>query len=224
MIAIILIVFLAIMFVFAILCNGVRHYNITSNKPGPYTVIIGATHGNEPAGFFALQKYIDNPPEIKSGKITIIPSVNSCGLAINKRHNPIGDYDINRNYSSDTFLNKQIEKMIKEADWVIDLHEGWGFHRLNNQSIGSGVYPGYSKEADKLADILVDKVNETINEDYKKFITFNLPIVKGSLRDYCKNKNYILIETSGIGNVQPLPLRVSQQTLFIENIIKHIYS
>jgi predicted deacylase len=208
-----------------ITCNVIKSYTITSNKPGPITLIIATTHGNEPAGFYGIHRFIDTNPAITHGSIILIPSLNSCGLALNMRNNPFGNYDINRNYMKDYFLNNQIQKLVQKADFVIDCHEGFGFRKLNTGSIGSGIYAGNTKEAQSIALTLIEKINPSISEEYKKFSTANISTVHGSLRDLCQklNKHYILIETSGINNIQPLDLRIQQHQFFIENAIKEIY-
>jgi hypothetical protein len=58
-------------------------------------------------------------------------------------------------------------------------------------------------------------------DEYKKFSTMELSNIPGSLRDICNNlnKNYILVETSGINDIQPKELRIKQQLFIIENIV-----
>lgn len=221
-----LILALLVISILFIKCNGVRYFSISSSSETPCTVIVSATHGNEPAGFFALHRFIDSHPDIKKGKIYIIPSVNPCGLLGNQRHNPLGDYDINRHYPNNTYLNSQIKKFVDKADWVIDLHEGWNFHKLDKRSVGSGVYPGNTEAAKDLSVKLIQGINTSIKDPIKQFVTFKLPNVRGSLRTYCNetNKNYILIETSGIKDIQPLDLRISQQLYFVENIINYLHN
>jgi hypothetical protein len=192
-----------------------------SNSPN--TLIIASTHGNEPAGYHAIEQYIKMNPNINKGNITFIPAINSCGLLFCTRNNPLGDYDINRNYPNKTFLNSHITKFIDQADWVFDLHEGWSFNKLDSSSIGSGVYPGNTQPAIKLCENIVNHINKDITVDYKKFVTKNIPNIKGSLRNYCKNKNYILVETSGINDIQPLELRIEQQLKILKYIINYLH-
>lgn len=207
-------------------CNGLKYYHIKSKQQGPKTLFIGSTHGNEPAGYFALRKFVESNPDIKRGQIKVIPALNACGLALNQRKHPLGDYDINRSYPNKTYLTTHLLKFINEADWIIDLHEGWGFHKLNPRSVGSGVYPGNTKQAKLLSKEVVDLLNTTIKEPHKQFVTFNLPNILTSLRDYCnkKEKHYILVETSGINDIQPLQIRVDQQTKIIQHIVNNLHN
>ena len=204
-------------------CNGVKWYKV-SKTPRPVILIIASTHGNEPAGSVALTNYIKSNPQIPKGQLILIPTINACGLLTNTRNNPLGNYDINRNYPAKTYLNQQIQKFIQKADWVIDLHEGWGFHKLNRKSVGSGVYPGNTKAAKHACFQVISHLNQTITDRNKQFTTFRLPNVLGSLRDYCNslNKHYVLVETSGINDIQPLNIRVEQQSKIIKFLIEHI--
>ena len=224
-----ILVFLIAIFIFLciftfVTCNGIRSYVIESAvNTVPTILILATTHGNEPAGFYALHRFIDSKPILKSGKVIIIPSVNTCGRIANMRNMPLGDYDINRNYLSDTFLNREILKFVKNADWIIDLHEGWGFAKRDRDSIGSGIYPGNTRDAINISDSVVKNINMTMTraDEYKKFSTMELSNIPGSLRDICNNlnKNYILVETSGINDIQPKELRIKQHLFIIENIL-----
>ena len=78
-----------------------EYFIYTGKEKGPTILIIGATHGNEPAGYYGIKEYMNklNKQEItlKRGKIIFVPVVNYCGLQLNSRnHNTVGD--INRLY------------------------------------------------------------------------------------------------------------------------------
>lgn len=206
-------------------CNTLKTYTI-SKSPSPKTLIIASTHGNEPAGYYALKHYLSTNPQIQKGSLTLVPAVNKCGLLLKQRNNPAGNYDINRCYPNTTYLNKQLSKLVQEADYIIDLHEGYDFHKLNPESVGSGIYAGKTKEAQNLANILADNLNNTIKEDHKKFVTNDISPIKGSLREYANaiNKHYILVETTGINNIQPLAIRVEQHTKIITDAINYLHN
>ncbi len=206
-------------------CMIFRYFTIKGELPGPHSVFIGTTHGNEPAGYHALMELLSKNPKIKKGKITIIPELNRCGRFCNFRNNPFGDYDINRNYPNKTFLNQQVINIIKDADYVTDCHEGWGYHKINPNSVGSGVYPGNTIQAKHLCNDLVNYINQFISIPNKQFVTKDISTIKGSLRDYCNsiNKHYILVETSGINDIQPLDIRVQQQLKIIQYIINYLH-
>lgn len=206
-------------------CNGIVVHDIEGRIEGPRTVVIASTHGNEPAGFYAIHRFLSKDPSIDRGSVTFVPSANPCGLAANRRKHPLGDFDVNRSYPNKTYLNSKIRKLVDRSDWVVDLHEGWGFRRIDPRSVGSGVYPGASVEARRMSSRLIDSINETIEDPIKKFSTASLGPVEGSLRDYCNlaRKNYLLIETSGIRDIQPIDLRSRQHEFMLERIIDTIH-
>ena len=212
-------------------CNTPGVYVIDSGVEGPHTLIIGSMHGNEPAGYMALMYLVGAPTSdfhhyIQKGKLTIIPTANPCGVVMDQRHHPVGDFDINRNFPYNTYINTQLATYVKQADWVVDLHEGWGFHKLQPDSIGSGIYAGQTKDAQVLTEKLAYALNSTIYEPTKQFSTHEVSRIPGSLRDYCDamGMHYILVETSGINNIQPLHVRMDQQIRIIINILQALHS
>lgn len=208
-------------------------YTIDTKKPGPTILMIGGTHGNEPAGSVWIEYFLKHHPPIKSGKIIMIPRLNKIGLLLNKRqvfHNILYN-DLNRNYpikdgeeGRDT-INKKVVKLIKKADFIIDFHEGWGFNRMDSRSMGSGIYPSNTDESISIGIELLESINKTIKEPKKHFIidyVENSDTHLNTLRNHAnyKKKNYILIETSGQNDIQPIELRVNQNkyiTMFILN-------
>jgi len=193
----------------------------------PIMLVVGGTHGNEPAGAEAAYQFIDNIKSIgiKKGTLIVIPNANKWGLKFNLRYLPaelmsfslLGKSDLNRSYSFDgeesrTRISQKIQELVLISDWVVDLHEGYDFHQLNNNSMGSGIYPGNTAESHSIIPSLLDSVNEIIYNKDHKFISKEWPDENGTLRMYCNNnnKNYILIETTGQNDIQPLNIRVNQ--------------
>lgn len=211
---------------YTITCNGVKYYTFDSGIPGNHTLFIGSIHGNEEAGYYALKQFIYSNFKPIKGKITIIPVANACGLHVASRNNPMGDYDINRTFPDKRILNSAILKLVHKADLVVDIHEGWGFHKIDSYSIGSGIYTKSNNKTEKIVNELIEVVNKDIVDPNKQFTTFKLPPIVGSLQYYCNEKNidYILIETSGQYNIQPIDIRVNQILKIIKYIIdnRHI--
>ena len=128
--------------------------------------------------------------------------------------------DLNRNYSSEggsCTISKKVQYVLQQADYVYDGHEGYNFTQLIPSSMGSGVYPSKDKIAIHLATKLVDSINQSPylrdKEDYKKFITRkNWDLIDGSLRKFCQQLGipYILVETTGQNNIQPISVRADQ--------------
>lgn len=247
----ILLLILVIVLVYLInkICNNessLNYYIYDSNNPGKTIAIIGGTHGNEPIGSIVIRDLIIklNNKEIilKSGKLILIPDVNYCALRTGIRMIP-GIGDLNRKYPKNIHensrcpINNKIMNLIKDADFVLDFHEGWGFHRLNKKSMGSSITPTDTDLSNDLANYLYDKINSIITDPEKKFIIFvndkryiqnpqkysQLNDIKGSLR-YCQNinkRNYILIEITGQNNVQTLDIRKQQANYILNSTLTY---
>jgi hypothetical protein len=184
---------------------------------------------------------------IKKGTLIIIPDVNYCGLKCGIRSNPgnLLHPDINRSYSSSfdeeckCHITQKIKELVDSSDFVLDLHEGYDFYHVNPKSIGSTISPGgrggghsFRKQYKSskvnlplhIAENMKIAINKNIQEPKKKFHIIEYDekdSIKGTLSEYCKsiNKDYILIETSGQGNIQPLKLRVDQMSTMIKVLL-----
>lgn len=104
--------------------------------------MIGGTHGNEPAGSIGLEKFISSNVNISRGKIIIVPRVNKIGLELGLRYGFNGFFpiDFNRNYptvlqesdsNTSTNINSQIINLVGISDFILDIHEGWGWNIVN---------------------------------------------------------------------------------------------
>jgi hypothetical protein len=231
------------------ICNNsdsVDYYIYNSGNPGPTIAIIGGTHGNEPIGSIIIRELITklNNKELilKTGKLILIPDVNYCALRVGIRLIPlIGD--LNRKYPKRLYenaacpINNKIINLLKDTDFILDFHEGWGFHRLNKDSMGSSITPVDTPLSDNIAHIIYNNINNTITDNHKKFIIFvnddrqntnsnmysKLNDIKGSLRYYANinKKNYILIEITGQNNIQTLEIRRTQGNIIINTVLKY---
>jgi hypothetical protein len=230
--------------------NSLKYFIIDGlNKTGKTVLILGGIHGNEPAGSFAIEQLINeintNKLKIKTGRLILVPYVNYCALQLNKRFvDSIGDMNrkfptnLNDNNNSPT-INKIIE-LVNSADFVIDFHEGYDYHRLNNKSIGSTISPNDTELSNTIASTMYDTINGNIGTDYKKYkiITSDQYLankypnkysaknnfIQGSLLNYARliKKDYVLIETTGQNDIQPLNIRVDQDMQFINMILKYL--
>jgi predicted deacylase len=206
-----------------------EYFEYTGKEEGPAILIIGATHGNEPAGYYGIKEYMNklNRQEItlKRGKIIFIPAVNYCGLKLNNRnHNTVGD--INRLYRdnvNNNIINKLIINFSKTSDFIIDFHEGYDYANKSDDTLGSTITPAETEKSLEIANIVVNNLNKIINIDYKKFKINHNKKIKGTFRDYVDiNKlNYILVETTGQGNVQPLNIRTEQCVNVINSVLEN---
>jgi len=161
---------------------------------------------------------------LKRGKIIFIPTVNYCGLQLNNRnHNTVGD--INRLYdiANKNIINKLIAGFTNNTDFIIDFHEGYTYANNSNNSLGSTITPSETILAELVANKVVENINKDIIIDYKKFKIYKEKNIIGSLRDYAvKLKlNYLLVETTGQNNIQPLEIRVNQCISVINTVTNY---
>lgn len=244
-----IITFLSISFTLYYIYNFCTNLDVFEYNNINYTktlLLIGGVHGNEPSGalgLIGLKSQLDeNKIDLKNTRIILMPYVNKCGLAMNLRY-LLFFIDINRNFTDDTksIINIKIlkyVKMIKESDLIIDIHEGYDFHRINSNSIGSTLFAS-TEFALGITQNIYDILNATIAESNKKFkiLTYNIitdtnmyspmPIINGTLDYYAyKNKiNYILIEITGQNSTHSIEDRMKQLgIIFSELHEKYIQS
>ncbi len=250
----IIIILIIITLIVHFYCDDFEYY-IINNKENKLNnklktiLLLGTVHGNEPAGSVALNEFIKETTENNNNiKFIVVPTVNSCGKALCMRNNiflplPFASYDINRHFNNNTFfnINKKIIKLMKQADFILDFHEGYDYHRINKESIGSTLSPGDTDESYEVALKILNNLNKSINDNNKSFMILtnkeeliknkpdiysNESIVPKSLDYYAKYNNhkkynYILVETTGINNKQPLHIRTNQIKEIINTVINH---
>ncbi len=234
LLTIILLIIFVILYYFNMLttiCDTVPEYfTYASKTPGPSILVLGATHGNEPAGYYAIKEYMDmlNKQDIilKKGRIIFVPAVNYCGLKFNSRYNPIYG-DINRLYNIDKDMNVTnsfIIQLVKQSDFIIDFHEAYDFNKINKGSIGSTITTINTETSNDVAKFAISNLNADISEDYKKFDIIQDDRIKNTLRYYIsknEKKDYILVEITGQNDIQPLELRKNQCLSIISSVISY---
>jgi len=220
-------------------CSTITPYTFltsagVTSEPSPSILIVAGTHGNEPAGAVALNRLKDmfetGELVLQRGSLTLIPEMNKCGLNMGIRWQPaqllrFTKPDLNRNYpktpgeEAGCPISKTVTSLADSHDLVIDLHEGWGWALKNKHSMGSGVYSANLPISQHLADIMTEEVNtHAIPQGLPPFIhQRDYKDIPGTLRWHCNgtNKNYILIETSGQNNIQPIDTRANQHLTMI---------
>lgn len=154
----------------------------------------------------------------------IIPEANKSGGHVGLRwlmHNWLFP-DLNRNYTDQgkEEISKKIIQYVNKSDFIVDFHEGWGFRNINKKSLGTTI--SYTTENSKLLALeIIDKLNDDIKEDYKKFSLNEDKDELLTLRNYAyrHNKDYILVETTGQNNIQKIETRVNQNMTIIQNVL-----
>lgn len=233
-IIIVLILIIILYLLINLYANNIEVYEYDSGIKGINLLLIGGTHGNEPAGSVALTDLIKDlyskKYKLNSGKITIINKANKLGLLFDNRYllHRFVNRDLNRNYprtASESPLDpisRKIIKYVDESDWVLDFHEGWGFIYENEGSMGSGIFPGKTKNSKIMANNILTSINSAI-DDYNKFqLVYDVHPTIRSLKSYANyiGVNYILIETSGQNDIQSLDIRVNQVRFIIDFFLR----
>lgn len=191
-------------------------------------LIIGGTHGNEPAGYYAIKEIYSEINKYNFPfEIVLIPNVNKFGLFFNLRN--FFNHDLNREYggsfsdpnnksTNNHFINKIIEPIINSSNIIIDLHEGYSYNRINENSKGSTL-SGKNIPSDLINSILKN-LNNNIKRAEKKFYYLEYEPLPGTLREIIKEKQiYLLVETTGQNNIQPLYIRTEQMKNIIYTVI-----
>lgn len=207
--------------------TGFSVYEFDSGVPGPIVCFLAGVHGNEYAGTVALEQLIKEGyfRKITRGRVRIIPRANPWGLQHNVRYQFNAAYpDLNRNFSENGMetMAQNIVGLLRDVDLVVDFHEGWGWHQISPESVGSTVSPTHIPPAPQIAQVLCTKLNQNILGKKQFVLLDDISCdIAGTLSCYMqKNKKaYILVETTGQNDIQPLSLRVSQVVTVVTNVL-----
>lgn len=219
-----------IVFLFWQWAVDVKIYSLDSGRPGPNVLVIAGTHGNEPAGRVAVQKWLDSCPTVKSGRVFVIPNVNKSGNFLGIRHmlQSPGAPDLNRNYTAHGKdpVSRQVIDLIRryKIEYILDFHEGWGYHKMEEASVGSTLAPT-TPEMRRLAKHIIAHLNKRfVKDDEKHFMINGKRDDKHTLRNYAYRNgvNYILVETTGQNDVQPLSVRCEQVREILDLFLEHV--
>ena len=204
-------------------------YVVEGIADGPTVMILGGVHGDERAGVGAAEEM--RCFNIARGRLVIIPRTNVPALARGTRRAPKTQFsDLNRNFPRHPgdaprgTLARALWAAIHELqpDYVIDLHEGYDFHRHNKKSVGSSVLYYPSDAGERVARRLVKAVNVTIPERERRFALLRPP-VRGSLVRAAQEQlgiSSLILETTK--NHQPLEVRVNQHLLMTAELLDHL--
>ncbi|MEL6711199.1 MAG: M14/M99 family metallopeptidase [Pseudomonadota bacterium] len=105
-------------------------YRIQGERSGKTLLIIGGIQGDEPGGYRAADRYVD--VSLSQGQLIIVPRANLKAIMLGQRG---PDGDMNRQFHDQPWSGpmlpvvRKIQRLIAEADVLLNLHEGWGYHR-----------------------------------------------------------------------------------------------
>lgn len=209
------------------------YYDFGNPSSNIRITIMAGVHGNEPAGSILLNEilktnYFTTIAETKNIFIRVLPVCNNVGFYYGIRfQNNLLRPDINRNFVGNGLdrTSRTIIELTKNSNYILDFHEAWGYYKINPSSIGSTLTP--SNNMRDIAEIIKNKLNEKIKNDKYKFELRkknDICSIKSAFSCFNNklNKNYILIETTGQNNKQPLKIRKDQIFTVINTFLSHI--
>jgi predicted deacylase len=207
-------------------------YIIDSGHPGPAVMVVGGVHGNEPAGAQAAESIRQWP--IQNGRLIVIPRANVPGLQAKKRLIPEIETNLsnlNRNYPRAGQTNNEARGELAQAiwkiatdnkpDWVIDLHEGYDFHQLNEKSVGSSIICFPLPAGQAAADAMLKMVNNFITNAELKFVMRHMP-VDGSLARAAAEHLHVPGMTLETTDKQPMELRVREHEIMVHELLAYL--
>jgi predicted deacylase len=197
---------------------------LDSGTPGPTVLIVAGIHGNEPAPPRAACR-IATPSR---GRLWIVPEANRTALKAHSRFTPGEAHgDLNRNFPTarrptprgalaEALWNATVQV---DPDWVLDLHEGWGYSARGRSMGSSIVAPNEPRAAtEPIARRLLARINETIERTDKRFKLLR-PGPNGSFAravNETLGRPALVFETTW---VEPMELRIAQQLLLVEEAL-----
>ena len=202
---------------------------IDSEIDGPTVMLVAGMHGNEPAPPLAAKQITGW--EITQGKLVIIPRANVLALDANKRHTPDTDKshsDLNRQFPADDIPQTELANAIwsivekYQPSLLIDMHEGYDFHKINKDSVGSSVIPDKTEYTRTLGKSILSTINKTIKAESKEFSLLSYPIA-GSLARATRERLSIpamIIETTK--KDQAIAFRARQQRLMVHQVLSDL--
>lgn len=219
------------------------YFVIDSGVSGATVLIIGGMHGNEPAGSRAAEQILHWP--ITSGKLIVVPRANVLALKANTRttpDQPEEERNLNRNFpqvdpggGSEVTPRGELAAALwrfafkARPDWVIDLHEGFEFHRSHHppegkkKSVGSSVIYRGGDRMDLLAERIVAAADATVTDPGKLFSLIRRGPVDTGLARACINvmgAEGVILETTF--KDQPVSLRTRQHRAMANVLLNHI--
>jgi predicted deacylase len=212
----------------------------------PLLLILGSVHGNEPAGHWTMQLLASslqsNSQRYEKVQIVMLQGLNQWGLERNKRESAPWSSDINRAFGDTAYGNNApcpqviaaIRQQVERARaamlqgrpvLIIDLHEGWGFHHVQPSSLGSTLSPS-GPTALAIAQRAHQRLNSNINSSTQQWTILADSNCDERAALGCMVQNmaipYILVETTGQNDIQPLTTRVKQQMTVIVTAMEYL--
>jgi len=207
--------------------HELKVYQITGTEPGPTLMIIAAIQGDETAPIRAIDSLIDI--NLKKGNLIIVPRANLPTIFAGKRQI---NYDMNRRFDQtpvgddgnllasafyEDLVVFQLKTYIRQADMLLNLHEGGGFYRHSFEGINhnSSKYGQcFIADADtfyvastrktinlkKIAETIIEKINKqiTVPEYTYRFNNHNTLAINTKHPEQRKSATYFALTSVNI--------------------------
>jgi hypothetical protein len=195
-------------------------------------MITGGMHGNEPAGARAAEHI--RFWTIRRGKLIIVPRLNPAALEAGKRWIPDAPRersDLNRNFPKTGQPDKArgteggaVWAFAKSSkpDWLLDLHEGFAFHKSNPKSTGASIISLPKLKLGDTVKLMLDAANASVSDEGKKFVRLR-GSADGSLARAAAERlgaKTMILETCY--DDQHMSLRTRQHRLMVHRLLKHL--
>jgi hypothetical protein len=200
-----------------------------ATAPGPVVLVLAGLHGNETAPPHAARALLELA--LVAGRLVVVPEVNRPALAARGRHTPGARLaDVNRNFPTAARAEPRDELSAAvwgeitqlRPDWVLDLHEGWGYS-ASSRSMGSSVVvaPEPSGRAEAMATHVLAAVNGTVDQPNRRFTRIG-PGPEGSVARAVAERlgtPALVHETTW---TEPMPLRIRKQLVMAGAVLERL--
>lgn len=201
-------------------------YIIKSGKPGPVVMIVGGVHGNEPAGYQAADKI--KKLRVKNGTLLVIPKANIAAVKSGTRGSS-GVKDLNRQFPTSksgkavTNTAQSIWDTIKayDVDYLIDLHEGYNYHKIKSSSYGQTLIYYPLSGSKTVGQKIINKLNNRIGSSSKYFTLVKYPY-KGTLARSTAQHLGIKSFTLETCKKSPLSVRVDNGVIATKSLLTQL--
>ena len=208
------------------------YYQRDSGVEGPVVFITGGVHGNEPAGARAAEQICHW--KIIKGRLIMVPRVNKPGLMADIRYlpgKPKDLRDLNRNFPKSE-QEPKVKDMpasalwellrVSKPDWFIDLHEGYDFHQINSDSVGSSIIDVKGELADAIVPEMLEVVNATITDNRKKLVRLRYPVNGSIARAAYERLGAVSMILETTKKDQPISKRTRQHRIMVHTLLMHL--
>jgi hypothetical protein len=148
------------------------YYVYGTGTLGPILTVLGGVHGNEPGGWLAAERLVDQVRPT-TGALLVVPRANRLAIDLFARTtDELGD--LNRLYPGDrdglpmAQMAYEIVETLRNfhATHVIDMHESWAFYRDRTETATGTAYLGQTvssrgEPGESLARQVVETMNAT---------------------------------------------------------------